>query len=71
MESSVLEGGGFGYARHLSPSPVRPEDWPLRSWALILEGEYVVVKSLLAIRAELQPYPVQPVGGHHGICTVQ
>ena len=29
MESSVLEGGGFGYAWHLSPSPVRSEDWPL------------------------------------------
>ena len=42
-----------------------------RSWALILEGEYFGDKSLLAIRAELQPYPVQPVGGHHGTCTVQ
>ena len=68
-ESSVLEGGDFGYAWHLPSSPVSSDDWPLLG--LILEGEYFVDKSLLAIRAELQPYPVQPVGGHHGICTVQ
>ena len=29
-----------------------------RSWALILEGEYFGDKSMLTIRAELQPYPV-------------
>ena len=69
MESSVLEGGGFGYAWHLSPtdcSLVRSEDWPLLPASpgpSFWKGNILGIKSLLASRAELQPYLFNRLAG--------